>query len=210
MRPRAAAGPVADRAVPRAHPVLLHRGPRRREAARRLQRRQRVLGVRLPALRQLVARRARAPRGAVRRPRRRRRSTAITHGNAMRALPVRPVRAPAAERARSAALRAEAADVDTVTHVGRPADEPDLDAWRNHHRRRREGRCRRQVARRCNRCHVRGCSGDRAAARPYRSPTSRTCPSASPTWSIGSRSTATSSAGSRSSTSAWRVRRSRR
>ena len=58
--PRAAAGAVADRAVPRAHPVLLHQRPRRREAARRVQRRQRVLGVRLPALRQLVAGRARA------------------------------------------------------------------------------------------------------------------------------------------------------
>ena len=38
----------------------------RREAARRVQRRQRLLGERLPALRQLLARRARALRGAVR------------------------------------------------------------------------------------------------------------------------------------------------
>ena len=49
----------------------------------RLQRRQRVLGVRLPALRQLVARRAGASRGAVRGPRSPTIVDKITHGNAM-------------------------------------------------------------------------------------------------------------------------------
>ena len=34
------------------------------------------------------------------------------------------------EQCTAAALRAEAADVDTVTHVGRPADDTDRDAWR--------------------------------------------------------------------------------
>ena len=47
MRHDAAAGAVTDRAVPGAHPLLLHRRPHRREAARRVQRRQRVLGERL-------------------------------------------------------------------------------------------------------------------------------------------------------------------
>jgi len=34
------------------------------------------------------------------------------------------------EQCTARALRAEAADVDTVTHVGRPADERDLESWR--------------------------------------------------------------------------------
>jgi len=54
----------------------------------------------------------------------------ITHENAMRHYRFDPFR----HRARSActvgALRAEAADVDTVTHVGRQADGSDLDAWK--------------------------------------------------------------------------------
>ena len=100
-------------------------------AARRLQRRQRVLGVGLPALRQPVAERARrwlpkmladlpADVGRQDHPRER-------HA----ALPVRPVRAPRPkERCTVGALRAESPDVDTVTHVGRPADDRDLEAWR--------------------------------------------------------------------------------
>ena len=84
MRSRSAAGTVADGALPRTHPLLLHRRPHRREAARRVQRRQRLLGERLSALRQLVARRARAAGRAARRARRRRRLPDITHENAMR------------------------------------------------------------------------------------------------------------------------------
>lgn len=34
------------------------------------------------------------------------------------------------EQCTVAALRAEASDVDTVTHVGRPADERDLETWK--------------------------------------------------------------------------------
>ena len=34
------------------------------------------------------------------------------------------------ERCTAGALRAESPDVDTVTRVGRPASERDLDAWR--------------------------------------------------------------------------------
>ena len=104
-----------------ARPVLLHQRRDRREAARRVQPRQRLLGVRLPALRQLVAERARGARGAPRRSARRRREP--DHPRERDApLPLRPVRRRArASSARSAALRAEAPDVDTVTHVGRPA-----------------------------------------------------------------------------------------
>ena len=49
----------------------------------------------------------------------------ITHENAMRHYQLRPVRHPPAEQCTVAALRAEAPDVDVVTHVGRPADESD-------------------------------------------------------------------------------------
>ena len=38
--------------------------------------------------------------------------------------------APRRTDARAGALRAESPDVDVVTHVGRPADERDLESWR--------------------------------------------------------------------------------
>ena len=54
----------------------------------------------------------------------------ITHENAMRHFRFDPFASRARERCTAAALRAEAGDVDTVTHVGRLADESDRDAWR--------------------------------------------------------------------------------
>lgn len=54
----------------------------------------------------------------------------LTHRNAMRHYRFDPFRLRPPERCTVAALRAEAADVDTGTHVGRPADETDLAAWR--------------------------------------------------------------------------------
>ena len=54
-------------------------------------------------------------------------------------LPVRPVRDPPARALHGrGSLRAEATDVDTVTRVGRPADERDLETWRTLTTRRRE------------------------------------------------------------------------
>jgi len=53
----------------------------------------------------------------------------ITHENAMRHFQFDPFATRPRERCTAAALRAEAADVDTVTRVGRPADERDLEAW---------------------------------------------------------------------------------
>ena len=84
MRHEQPQGLSPTRAVPRAHPVLLHQRPRRREAARRVQRRQRVLGVRLPALRQLVAERARAAARSCSPASTPTSSPQITHRNAMR------------------------------------------------------------------------------------------------------------------------------
>jgi len=55
---------------------------------------------------------------------------AITHGNAMRHFRFDPYAIRPRERCTVAALRAEAGDVDTVTHGGRPADARDLDTWR--------------------------------------------------------------------------------
>jgi predicted TIM-barrel fold metal-dependent hydrolase len=49
----------------------------------------------------------------------------ITHGNAMRHYRFDPFAVRPRERCTVAALRSEAADVDTVTHVGRPPDETD-------------------------------------------------------------------------------------
>jgi hypothetical protein len=54
----------------------------------------------------------------------------ITHENAMRHYQFDPYRHRAPERCTVAALRAEAGDVDTVTTVGRPADESDLATWK--------------------------------------------------------------------------------
>jgi hypothetical protein len=55
----------------------------------------------------------------------------IAHENAMRHYHFDPFTHRARDRCTAGALRAEAADVDTVTHVGRPADERDLQSWRN-------------------------------------------------------------------------------
>jgi predicted TIM-barrel fold metal-dependent hydrolase len=54
----------------------------------------------------------------------------LTHGNAMRHYQFDPFRTRAPERCTVSALRAEAADVDTVTHVGRRADDRDLATWK--------------------------------------------------------------------------------
>ena len=53
----------------------------------------------------------------------------ITHRNAMRHFQFDPFAIRPRERCTVAALRAEATDVDTVTHGGRPADARDLDTW---------------------------------------------------------------------------------
>ncbi len=53
----------------------------------------------------------------------------ITHENAMRHYRFDPFAHRPKERCTAAALRAESPDVDTVTHVGRAADERDLEAW---------------------------------------------------------------------------------
>jgi hypothetical protein len=54
----------------------------------------------------------------------------ITHENAMRHYRFDPFAHRPPEQCTVAALRAEAADVDTVTRVGRRADETDIAAWR--------------------------------------------------------------------------------
>ena len=54
----------------------------------------------------------------------------ITHENAMCHYRFDPFASRPKERCTVGALRAEASDVDTVTHVGRPADDRDLEAWR--------------------------------------------------------------------------------
>jgi predicted TIM-barrel fold metal-dependent hydrolase len=51
----------------------------------------------------------------------------VTHDNAMRHFRFDPYRTRAKERCTAAALRAEATDVDTVTHVGRPPDQSDIE-----------------------------------------------------------------------------------
>jgi predicted TIM-barrel fold metal-dependent hydrolase len=53
----------------------------------------------------------------------------ITHENAMRHYQFDPFAHRPRERCTAAALRAEATDVDTVTRVGRLADDSDLEAW---------------------------------------------------------------------------------
>jgi predicted TIM-barrel fold metal-dependent hydrolase len=54
----------------------------------------------------------------------------ITHENAMRHFRFDPFAARPREQCTVGALRAEAADVDVVTHVGRQAAQRDLDAWK--------------------------------------------------------------------------------
>jgi predicted TIM-barrel fold metal-dependent hydrolase len=54
----------------------------------------------------------------------------LTHENAMRHYQFDPFSIRPREQCTAVALRAEATDVDTVTHVGRPADETDVAAWR--------------------------------------------------------------------------------
>ncbi|MCB0995295.1 MAG: amidohydrolase family protein [Acidimicrobiales bacterium] len=53
----------------------------------------------------------------------------ITHENAMRHFSFDPYSVRQRERCTAGVLRAEATDVDTVTRVGRPADETDLQTW---------------------------------------------------------------------------------
>ena len=96
----------------------------------RLQRRQRVLGVRLPALRLELAR----TRPEMLEPLLAELSDAqinkITHENAMRHYQFDPFSIRPKEQCTVAALRAEATDVDVVTRVGRRSDESDLEAWK--------------------------------------------------------------------------------
>jgi hypothetical protein len=54
----------------------------------------------------------------------------LTHENAMRHYQFDPFATRPRERCTVAALRAEAGDVDTVTHVGRRPDGSDLDTWK--------------------------------------------------------------------------------
>jgi predicted TIM-barrel fold metal-dependent hydrolase len=54
----------------------------------------------------------------------------ITYRNAMTHFRFDPFATRPREACTARALRADAADVDTVTHVGRPADERDLETWR--------------------------------------------------------------------------------
>ena len=54
----------------------------------------------------------------------------ITHRNAMDAYRFDPFSVRPEEQCTAAALRAEVGEVDTVTHVGRLADETDRNAWR--------------------------------------------------------------------------------
>jgi predicted TIM-barrel fold metal-dependent hydrolase len=53
----------------------------------------------------------------------------ITHGNAIAHYRFDPFAHRTKDECRAGALRAQATDVDTVTRVGRPADERDLRAW---------------------------------------------------------------------------------
>ena len=54
----------------------------------------------------------------------------LTHENAMRHYQFDPFAVRARERCTVGVLRAEAPDVDTVTRVGRRADERDVETWR--------------------------------------------------------------------------------
>jgi predicted TIM-barrel fold metal-dependent hydrolase len=53
----------------------------------------------------------------------------ISHENAMKHYSFDPFATRPKEQCTAAALRTESPDVDTVTRVGRPADERDLEAW---------------------------------------------------------------------------------
>ena len=53
----------------------------------------------------------------------------ITHENAMAAYSFDPFKYMPKEHARAGYLRAQATDVDVVTHVGRHAGQRDRDAW---------------------------------------------------------------------------------
>ena len=53
----------------------------------------------------------------------------ITHENAMRHYQFDPFAHRAKDQCCVGSLRGEASDVDTVTRVGRPADERDIAAW---------------------------------------------------------------------------------
>jgi hypothetical protein len=53
----------------------------------------------------------------------------ITHENAMAAYSFDPFRHIPEEHARAGYLRAQATDVDVVTHVGHHASQRDLDTW---------------------------------------------------------------------------------
>jgi len=55
----------------------------------------------------------------------------ITHLNAMRLYSFDPFAVRPREQCTAKALRAESPDVDVVTHVGRPADDRDLEFWAN-------------------------------------------------------------------------------
>ena len=54
----------------------------------------------------------------------------LTHANAMRHYQFDPFRTRTPQQCTVAALRREASDVDTVTRVGRPADDRDVETWR--------------------------------------------------------------------------------
>jgi predicted TIM-barrel fold metal-dependent hydrolase len=54
----------------------------------------------------------------------------ITHLNAMKVYQFDPFQVRPKERCTAGALRSESPDVDVVTRAGRPADQSDLDAWR--------------------------------------------------------------------------------
>jgi predicted TIM-barrel fold metal-dependent hydrolase len=56
----------------------------------------------------------------------------ITHENAMRHFQFDPFRSRPRERCTAGALRAEATDVDVVTHVGKPPDDDDLEIFMEH------------------------------------------------------------------------------
>jgi hypothetical protein len=56
----------------------------------------------------------------------------ITHENACRLFRFDPFRSRPRERCTAAALRAEAPDVDVVTHVGKRPDEADLEIFMEH------------------------------------------------------------------------------
>jgi predicted TIM-barrel fold metal-dependent hydrolase len=56
----------------------------------------------------------------------------ITHENAMRHYQFDPFRNRPKERCTAVALRAEASDVDVITHVGKPPDENDLEIFLEH------------------------------------------------------------------------------